>query len=167
MTKSYVSYRNFNIDHSKFMGYGNETKPELIGYCAQGVCKLICAAARFAGNLETCGTGGHRKKLDRRETRNTFFLCSIFYYEICLRRHYISAGGKIRDLTTLGYGSFTLIKKDFVYPRRRHTALLDGLQQLLLLLFQNPQQSEIVQRSVLGPILPEAMVCYLENYGNF
>lgn len=23
---------------------------------------------------------------------------------------------------------------------------------------------DIVQRSVLGPVLPEAMVCYLENY---
>lgn len=30
-----------------------------------------------------------------------------------------------------------------------------------------PPQSkgqDIVQRSVLGPVLPEAMVCYLENY---
>lgn len=32
--------------------------------------------------------------------------------------------------------------------------------------FPHPQSKgqDIVQRSVLGPVLPEAMVCYLENY---
>lgn len=34
---------------------------------------------------------------------------------------------------------------------------------LLVTSFQAKGQ-DIVQRSVLGPVLPEAMVCYLENY---
>ena len=32
------------------------------------------------------------------------------------------------------------------------------------ILYQQNTSSDIMQRSVLGHILPEAMVCYLENY---
>lgn len=54
-----------------------------------------------------------------------------------------------------------------LFKKSRLVGLSECFCHLLLAVFFLSLQAkgqDLVQRSVLGPVLPEAMVCYLENY---
>ena len=75
--------------------------------------------------------------------------------QICHRLFYIWRGSDI-------FFSTNIMNKMTVYI---HFLLFLASSLSIVSLFQNPN-SDLMYRSILGHIIPEAMVCYLENYSS-